>query len=43
MQDKLKRLIDLIKTMVQIKFTGEVIIHFSEGGIAKVIKKKTVF
>jgi len=38
----LQRLFDILKEIVTRKFTGSLEIHFTEGGIGKVIKHEQV-
>lgn len=42
MDAKLKKLIAAIEIMIQKKLTGSMEIHFSQGGISKVIKHEEV-
>lgn len=40
--EKLKQLIDIISLLIIDKFSGSIEIHFSQGGIAKVIKRENI-
>ena len=39
---KLRALYDLIETLIESKFTGSLEIHFTQGGIGKVLKHEII-
>ena len=39
---KTKDIYDKIKALIENKFTGSIEIHFTQGGIAKIVKHETI-
>ncbi len=40
--EKLKKLFELVRELIERKFTGSITIHFSQGGIAKIDKNESL-